>query len=281
MESVAGKKVLITGAAMGMGRLYAELAVKEGAADLVLWDIDKHSLDATAAELGALGGTVHAQVVNVAEPQAIQQAAKRVEQEVGDINILFNNAGIVVHADFWDHTWLQVEKTMAINALAPQHIAHRFLPGMIRSAGPCHIVNIASAAGFLPVPGMSVYCSSKWAVVGWSDTLRLELVKAGHRHVKVTTVCPSYISTGMFQGAKPASFTPLLTPEYVVHKVWKKMKVGAPFVTMPWTVHCSLALKELLPAAWFDFLVGRLCGVYKSMDEFTGRDKQKPGKKAA
>jgi short-subunit dehydrogenase len=97
----------------------------------------------------------------------------------------------------------ETEKAMAVNALAPQYITHRFLPAMIKSGTPCRIVNIASAAGLIAVPRMSVYCSSKWAVIGWSDTLRLELVKAGHLHVKVTTVCPGYVSTGMFEGASP------------------------------------------------------------------------------
>ena len=67
---------------------------------------------------------------------------------------------------------------------------------------PKRILNIASAAGTLANPKMSVYAASKWAMVGWSDSLRLELVREGHRHVAVTTFCPSYVSTGMFAGAR-------------------------------------------------------------------------------
>ena len=271
MKSVEGKRVLITGAAMGMGKLYAELAARGGAAAIVLWDINQEALAAAEADLRAISPNVHSYVVDLSEPHEIEEAAARVREEVGDIEILINNAGIIVGRNFWDHTWDQIGKTMAINALAPQYVAHALLPGMIRSSGPCRIVNIASAAGLVSVPRMSVYCASKWAVIGWSDTLRLELVRAGHAHVKVTTVCPTYVATGMFQGAKPPRLTSLLIPERVVERVWRKMKAGAPYVKMPATVYLSTALKGLLPTRWFDFVTDRVFGVYSSMDTHTGR----------
>jgi NAD(P)-dependent dehydrogenase (short-subunit alcohol dehydrogenase family) len=271
MKSVKGKKVLITGSAMGMGRRYAELAVQEEAAAVVLWDINPRALAASEAELKARGSGVHSYIVDVSKLEAIKAAVIRVQQEVGDIEILINNAGIVVAANFWDHTPDQIEKTMAINVLAPMHIAHAFLPGMMRSQGQCRIVNMASAAGLVAVPRMSAYCSSKWAAIGWSDTLRLELARTGHRHIRVTTVCPTYTSTGMFEGARPPLLTPMLNPDRVVHTVWRKMKGGAPFVTMPWTVHTSSMLKAFLPTRWFDFVADKIFGVYGSMDAFTGR----------
>ena len=92
---------------------------------------------------------------------------------------------------------------------------------------------------------MSVYCASKWSCTGWSDSLRLELEQAGHHHVKVTTVNPTYISTGMFEGARTMLFTPIMTPEYVTTRVWKAMKTGRPRLIMPWTVHASSALRGL------------------------------------
>ena len=90
----------------------------------------------------------------------------------------------------------------AINALAPMHITREFLPAMLAAGRDCRIVNIASAAGLVSNPRMSVYSASKWAVVGWSDSLRLELRGTP---VRVTTVCPSYVTTGMF--ARRASVT--------------------------------------------------------------------------
>lgn len=118
---------------------------------------------------------------------------------------------------------------------------------------------------------MSVYTASKWAVIGWSDSLRLELERAGHRHVRVTTLIPSYIDTGMFAGARAPLLTPILKPAYVVDRAWAAMKAGKPRLTLPWTVALSRALGGLLPLPLWDWVAGRVFGVYSSMDAFTGR----------
>lgn len=272
MDSVSGKKVLITGAAMGMGKIYAQLAVNGGAAAVILWDVNQAELDKTAAELKAQGGKVHPYLVDVSRMEAIQQAAEKVRQEVGHPDIVFNNAGIVRGKFFWEHDpvkdiWL----TMAINSLAPMYIAREFLPAMIASKTECRVINIASAAGTVSNPKMSVYCASKWAALGWSDSVRLELEKTGNTHVRVTTVCPSYISTGMFEGARGPLMTPILTPQYVCDKVWAAMKSGKPLLTLPWTVRLGMLCRGLLPLPIWDWVAEHIFGVYKSMDEFKGR----------
>jgi all-trans-retinol dehydrogenase (NAD+) len=272
MDNVAGKTVLITGAAMGMGKLYAQLAVQERAGAVVLWDINQQALDETVAELEASGGKVHSYVVDVSSREAIQAAAGQVRAGVGDVDILINNAGIVRGKFFWEHDsekdiWL----TMAINSLAPMYITREFIPAMIASPTDSRIVNIASAAGLVSTPRMSVYCSSKWAAIGWSDSLRLELEQSGHENVKVTTVCPSYISTGMFEGAKGPLMTPILTPDVVVAKVWKAMKTGEPMLTMPRTVRLSSFAKGALPLRAWDTVADKVFGVYKTMSDFKGR----------
>ncbi len=272
MQTVAGKKVLITGAAMGMGKMYGQLAVAENAAAVVLWDINQQALDATVAELRRAGGKVHPYVVDVSSREAIEHAAKKVLAEVGEIDILINNAGIVRGKFFWEHDNVKdTFFTMAVNSLALMYITRAFLPGMIASRSEARIVNIASAAGLVANPRMSVYCASKWAAIGWSDSLRIELDHAGHGNVMVTTVCPGYISTGMFEGVKAPRLTPMLTPEYVVDKVWAAMKVGTPFLTMPVIVRLSLVIKGMLPTRPWDFVAGKIFRVYKSMEEFKGR----------
>ncbi|MBB3039769.1 SDR family oxidoreductase [Hoyosella altamirensis] len=277
MKTVENKKVLITGAAMGMGKLYAQLAAKEDASAIVLWDINEVALKQTTDELRANGATVHPYVVDVSSQEAIEDAAARVRDEVGDIEVLFNNAGVVRgNAYFWEtDSTRDTAFTMKINALAPMIITREFLPGMVASEGECRVINVASAAGLTANPRMASYCGSKWAAVGWSDSVRLELEQAGHRHVKVTTVCPYYISTGMFDGAKAAPLLPILEPEAVVTEVWKQMKKGAPFVILPKTVLLSEAFKGILPTSIRDFVAGRVLGVYKTMEHFTGRDPQK------
>ena len=272
MQSVAGKKVLITGAAMGMGKIYARLAVQEGAAAVALWDINQAELDKTTAELRAAGGQVHPRIVDVARPEAIAEAAAALRAGMGEPDVVFNNAGVIRGKYFWEHDPVKdIAFTMAINAMAPMYVAREFLPGMIERRGSeQRLVNIASAAGLISNPKMSVYCASKWACTGWSDSLRLELEQAGHDHVRVTTVNPTYIATGMFEGAKPMLFTPIMTPEYVTGRVWAAMKIGRARLILPWTVYLSSALKGLLPLRLFDWLARHVFRVYGTMDSFKG-----------
>lgn len=272
LESLSGSTVLITGAAMGMGKMYAQLAVRDHAAHVVLWDVNAELLEQAASELGGRGSRVHSYVVDVSRLEAIEEAAEKVRNDVGTPDILINNAGIVRGKYFWEHDQRSdIAATMAINSLALMHVTREFLPAMIAGRRPSRIVNVASAAGLLANPRMSVYSSSKWAVIGWSDSLRLELKQAGHSHVKVTTFCPSYIKTGMFEGARGPLLTPLMEPADVTERVWRAMKEGAPILMMPWTVKLSTALRGVLPIAAWDVVAGRVFGVYKSMEHFTGR----------
>jgi all-trans-retinol dehydrogenase (NAD+) len=272
MKTVKGKLVLVTGAAMGMGRMYAERAVAEGARAVVLWDLNEPALKETAIDLEAVGGTVLADVVDVGDKEAVAAAAARVREELGDPEIVFNNAGIVRGNDyFWESDVADGELTLRINALAPMLVTREFLPAMVASGTECRLVNMASAAGFVSNPRMASYAASKWAAIGFSDSVRVELEQAGHKHVKVTTVCPYYVKTGMFDGAKAGLLLPLLEPIDVVDAAWKGMKKGTSFVVLPRTVLLSESIKGLMPTPMRDFLGGRLFGVHRTMDEFTGR----------
>ncbi|WP_107657765.1 SDR family NAD(P)-dependent oxidoreductase [Nocardia suismassiliense] len=274
LDTVAGKKVLVTGAAMGLGKLFAERAVREGAAAVVLWDINEVALKETAAELTGLGGTIHHFVVDVSVPAAITEAAESVRAEVGTIDILVNNAGIVRGNNYFWETGnrADIEKTMAINAHAPMYVTLEFLPAMVAGSTEARVLTIASSAGLVSNPRMSVYAASKWAALGWSDSVRIELEQAGHDHVKVTTVCPTYINTGMFDGAKGFLFTPILEQDAVVDTSWREMKNGNPLVILPWTSRLNKALSGILPIKLRDLFLNSV-GVYHSMDEFTGRKK--------
>lgn len=272
LETVAGKRVLVTGAAMGLGKLFAETAVREGADAVVLWDVNEIALRETAAQLTAQGGKVHSYIVDVSSQDSIREAADAVRNEIGGIDILVNNAGIVRgNTYFWEtENRADIDMTMAINSLAPMYIALEFLPGMVAGAGQARVLNIASSAGLVANPRMAVYAASKWAALGWSDSVRLELEQAGHDHVKFTTVCPTYINTGMFDGAKGILFTPMLEQNEVVETSWREMKNGGALVVLPWTSRMNRALTGLLPIKVRDFYLNAV-GVYHSMDQFTGR----------
>lgn len=268
MSEIKGKNVLVTGGAMGLGRLMAERALAEGAARIVLWDINAEKLDETAAALRAGGAPVDTHVVDVSRLESILEAAARVLAEAGHIDILFNNAGIVVGRPFLEHSHEDLERTIRVNTLGVMHVARAFVPKMAeRRSG--HVINIASAAGLIPVPRQSAYSPSKWACLSFSEILRLEM-EADNTGVRVTTVCPSYIDTGMFAGATAPLLTPILQPPYVVDRIFAAVKADRILLRLPWIVNLLPLMRGTLPARVFDFVAGSIFGVYKSMDHFKG-----------
>ncbi len=274
MKSAKGKNVLVTGAAMGMGRLFAERAIAEEASAVVLWDVDESALNETLSELDDGPCEVSGYIVDVSDATAVADSTAAVLDDLGRIDILVNNAGVVRGNHYFWETDLErdVKFTIDVNTLAPMYVAHGFLPTMIAASGDCRILNLASAAGFTPNPRMAAYAASKWAVIGWSDSVRLELKQAGLDHVKVTTVCPYYVGTGMFEGAKSAPLLPILVPAEVVDEAWTATLQGRPFVVMPKTVQLSEILKGVVPIGVRDYIADHIIGVYHSMEDFTGRD---------
>lgn len=276
-RTVRGARVLITGAASGMGRSYAERAVAEGAASVTLWDLDALGLARIADALGGAsrGRTkVSSYVVDVADLGSIAKHAQKTRREVGNPDVLINNADVVRgNRYFWEtDNGDDTRATMQVNALAPMYIAREFLPGMIAAAyRDSRIVNVASAAGTFGNPRMAAYAASKAAVIGWSDSLRIELEQAGHTNVKVLTVTPSYIATGRFAGATGQPLAPVLDPDYVVDQVWRAMLRGDPLLELPGSVRFSRVLRAILPTRVFDAVVGDGFGVYRSMARLTGR----------
>lgn len=277
MKNVEGKIVLITGAAMGMGKMYAERAVAEGALAVVLWDINRAALAETVDELKQAAGAteVHSYLVDVSDRNAIEANAGLVIEQVGAPDILFNNAGVVRgNKYFWETDNVSdTEFTIKINTLAPMFITRAFIPAMIKGGNESRIVNVASSAGFVGLPRLASYAASKWGAIGFSDSIRLEVQKAGFKHIKVTTVCPYYVKTGMFEGAKSGLMTPLLEPDDVVNEVWKAMLKGSAFVIMPTTARLTETIKGVMPTQVRDLLVGKVFGIHKTMDDFKGREK--------
>jgi all-trans-retinol dehydrogenase (NAD+) len=271
---VTGAVVLITGGARGMGELYARRAVAARAQAVAIWDIDDAAAESLAGELAASGVDVRAYRVDVSRLEDIQRGVAELRADLGAIDILINNAGIVRGALFWEHDQIRdIEATMRINTLAAMWLTRELIPDMLAdTTRPKRILNIASAAGTLANPNMSVYAASKWAMIGWSESLRLELEKTGHRHIAVTAFCPSYVSTGMFDGARGPLLTPILTPRAATAAAWTGMLRGTPLVRRPWTVALSSALRGILPTRAWDFVADRIFKVYSSMDHFTGRE---------
>lgn len=249
--------------------------LREGARNVIIWDIQEESLYQTAGEWQGLGfDNVLAYVVDVTDTENVRDTAADVLQEVGGIDILINNAGVVVGKYFEAHTPEEIDLSLDVNVRGVMQVAHAFLPSMIRR-GRGHLVNIASAAGLIPNPKMSVYAGSKWAVVGWSESLRLEL-EAKYNHLKVTTVTPGYIDTGMFAGVTAPMLMPTLSPTEIVDKIIHGIQENAIHVRAPWSVYLAPFLRGVLPTRIFDYVVGEALGVYESMTTFVGK---KPSEK--
>jgi short-subunit dehydrogenase len=268
MSQIKSKNALITGGASGIGKLMGLQLLQKGLSTLVIWDVNESLMQSTANELTQLGFKVFTYVVDVMNTQQVIDTSLLVKKEVGKIDILINNAGIIVGKFFIDHSHSDIDKTMGINSLALMHITKAFLGEMIQTKEG-HIVNIASAAGMVSNPKMSVYVASKFAVIGWSDSLRLEMENA-NTNVKITTVTPFYISTGMFDGVK-SRIVPIVTPQKAVDKIIKGIENNQLYVRMPGIVYIIYLVKGLLPIRWFDTVVGRWFGMHQSMDEFKGR----------
>ncbi len=268
MSQIQNKKALITGTASGIGKIMGKLLLQKGLHTLVMWDVNENLLQATANEFKQQGFNVKPYVVDVADTAAVIAAAQQVKNDIGQVDILINNAGIVVGKSFADHSHSDIDRTMNINSSALMHITREFLPAMLENKNG-HIVNIASAAGLVSNPKMSVYAASKWAVIGWSDSLRLEM-ENGNSNVKVTTVTPYFINTGMFDGVK-SPIIPIVNADVAARKIIKGIENNKLFVRMPGIVYTLLFVKGILPVRWFDVMVGKWMGIYKTMNDFKGR----------
>ncbi len=269
MTSFKNKKVLVTGAASGIGFLMGKMALERGANHLIMWDINEQNLKETSLKLIEQGFSVSTHVVNVMDKEAVEQSANKVLEEQNGIDILINNAGIIVGGAFADHSYNDIENTMGVNSLGLMYTARAFLPSMINQNFG-RIVNIASAAGLSPNPGMTVYAGSKWAAVGWSDSLRLELER-NHPSLKVLTVMPSYIKTGMFDGVKAPFLIPLLNPKKISAKILDAVEKEKFYLKEPFMIKLSTFVRGILPGRLYDFVAGKIFKVYSSMDSFKGR----------
>ena len=266
MKSLKDKTVLITGGASGIGKIMSRLML-ERQAKVIIWDIDQIKLDEVLAEFNA-PGRVFGFSVDVSDLPRIRDAAAKVKEEVGGVDVLINNAGVVVGKYFHEHSTADISKTMAINAEAPMHITLEFLEGMLsRDSG--HICNISSSAGMISNPKMSVYVASKWSMIGWSDSLRLEM-KILKKNIHVTTVMPYFINTGMFDGVE--SKIPILDPEAAALTIVKAIERNKRMLSIPGYLYRVTRFGQaVMSIDVFDWFAGKVLGVYKTMEHFTGR----------
>ncbi|MEX2586086.1 MAG: SDR family NAD(P)-dependent oxidoreductase [Balneolaceae bacterium] len=264
------KTILITGAAKGVGR---ELAIQAAAlgANLILWDRNPEQLRELKTTLSGEIQVIDTGV-DVTDLETIRFEADQIIRAGYLPDIIITCAATVRGKTFLNHTTEDIDSTLRTNIGGTLHIVRAFLPKMVQR-GSGHLVPIASAAGYLGPPKLSVYTAGKWALVGWAESLRLELKQSG---VRVHLVVPGYIDSGMFNGVEPPRLVPILTTRTVAKRILKGIRKGRFKISMPYLVKLVPVLKALLPAWLFDWLAGPVLGVYTSMDTFRGRKPASP-----
>ena len=260
-------RVVITGGARGLGLAFARAFLGRGAR-VVLLDRDESELIRAVA---TLGGSAAGYALDVTDDAAVLATRDRILAE-GPVDVLVNNAGVVFGGAFAEVPMAQHATTVDVNLTGVMAVTHAFLPHL-ESRPRAAILNVASASAFIALPFATSYAASKWAVLGFSEALDEELKERGKSHVRVSALCPSYVSTGMFDGATPATGTWLLTPEEVAVAGVRMVERGTARKLLPWTSAILLAGFAWVPRPLFH-RVARLFGVSRSMTQWRGHAKK-------
>ncbi len=234
---IDGARVLITGAASGIGLACAEAFAARGAR-LILSDIDPEALRREGARLNA-----HATIAcNISSAEEVAQLAQAVERATGGVDVLINNAGIGYLGAFEDTSIAEWQRVIDINVVGMVRVIQAFLPAMRAAGRAGSIVNVASTAGFAPTASMSAYAASKHAVVGLSEVLAMELHDTP---IKVTMVAPGIVNTNIVKarrniapGINPAQIERLqayydtkgCTPDVIARDIVRGVERGVPLV---------------------------------------------------
>ncbi len=197
LESLNDRHVLITGAASGIGRATALELARRGAR-LSLADLDVDGVRATAAAARALGPDARAYDVDMGDAGRVTALAEAAQRDAGPVDVLVNNAGVAVVAPFLRTSAADWDWVDRVNVRGPVHLTRAVLPSMIeRRRG--QVVMVASLAGLVGAPGMVAYSTSKFALVGFAEALRLEVAHAG---VGVTLLCPGFVRTNFASASR-------------------------------------------------------------------------------
>jgi len=256
MNQFEAKVAVITGAGSGIGRALALNLATKGA-KLALSDIDTEGLTETVRQAEALGAQVKSDRLNVAEREAVLAYADAVVAYFGEVHQVYNNAGIAYNGDVENSEFKDIERIIDVDFWGVVNGTKAFLPHLIAS-GDGHVVNISSLFGLIAVPGQSAYNAAKFAVRGFTEALRQEMLVAKHP-VKVTCVHPGGIKTAVARNATVAdgqdaqSFAEFFdkhmaihTPEMAADTIINAVRKGRARVVVGWEAKALDVLARII-----------------------------------
>lgn len=207
-----GKVAVITGAASGFGRAFAQKAAALGM-KLVLADVDGDALAASVTALRDAGAEAVGVATDVSQSAQVEALARTALDTFGKVHLLFNNAGVGTGGFLWENTENDWTWVLGVNVMGVAHGVRAFAPIMLRQKEPAHIVNTASVAGLLAPPAMGVYNVSKHAVVALTETLYHDLNIVGGE-VGCSLLCPAFVPTGIAEShrARPEALRNMEAP---------------------------------------------------------------------
>lgn len=249
-KEVQGEVAVVTGAGHGIGREIAKQLVQLGVR-VACWDINKEGASETVLELEKLGGQGMVVVVDVSDREAVRNAAMVTRAQLGEVSLLFNNAGIMPCKPFLNYSEKEIEKIFAVNVFSQYWTVLEFLPRMI-SINKGHIVAMSSMAGITGTPNLVPYCSSKFAVKGFMDALFLEMrASRPDSNLAMTTIHPFVVDTGLAQ--KPRSrfqkLIPFTAPEDAAKMIISAMRRNQEYAFIPNCLCMLTAVSRLIPRA--------------------------------
>ena len=275
VSNLTGKTALVTGSASGIGKETA-LALARTGADLVLCDLDEAGLKSTEEQIRTMGRKVSSHRTDVSSPEEMAALADAVHAEVEALDILVNNAGVGVAAEPTETSLDDWRWIVGINLMGVVHGCHVFVPRMIERQRPAHIVNIASMAAYVAIPGLGAYNATKSAVVGFSESLRAELARHG---IGVTAVCPGVINTPLvdhirYRGLAASEEAQVEMRRGMARRNYGPERVAANILK---AIGRNRAIAPITPEAWILYYLKRLFPgfVRWSITAFTERQRKK------
>jgi len=268
----------VTGAGRGIG-LATAIELSRAGARIIVAELDAASAEAGVTAIQEHGGQAWPYIMDVSDRKIVNAQIQKIESERGPLDIVVNNAGIMLLGEFLDHEEENDERQLAVNLRGTINVLRAVLPGMkARRRG--HVVNIASMAGKFGIPYSAVYCATKHAVIGLTEAVRAECIDDA---VDFSYVMPGVVDTELIAGTEQPLWPPMATPEDVARGVRRAIEKRKVDVFVPRMGRFSMYLQLFLPRFAQDRL-GRLLNInhiFKVVDEGKRQDYTKRAMQAS